>query len=135
MKDYPTPAPVRSQILPRLAGAVWVLWLATLWVLSAQSLPAQKLPDFQFSDKFAHFGYFFLGGSLLAIALRDVVPVWRKRVLLIIAASALIGAGDEYHQSFVKNRYGNDPWDWLADTIGGTAAALLVNPRLKRRIF
>jgi VanZ family protein len=125
----PTSAPAFPVWLPRFAALLWVLWLATLWWLSSRSAPVAKLPTFQFGDKVAHFGYFFVGGSLLVIALRDVIPNWKKRALCVIAASALVGAGDEFHQSFVPNRYGNDPWDWLADVLGGTAAALFVRPR------
>ena len=124
-----SPAPRRFSLAPKSAILLWSLWLGALWWLSSQSAPVAKLPTFQFADKIAHFGYFLVGGSLLAIALRDVVPNWKKRALCVILASALFGAGDEYHQSFVKNRYGNDPWDWLADVLGGTAAALIVCPR------
>lgn len=127
MNDSPAPVPVNA--LPRLAGAAALLWLAALWWLSSRSAPVGKLPDFQFADKVAHFGYFFIGGCLLAITLRNAVPDWKKRALCVIVASALIGAADEYHQSFVENRYGNDPWDWLADVLGGTTAALIVCPR------
>ena len=123
----------RSPVLPRLASIAWALWLGTLWWLSSRSVPVAKLPTFQLADKVAHFGYFFIGGVLLSISLRDVLPVWRQRALCVILASALIGAGDEFHQSFVPNRFGNDPWDWLADVFGGTAAALVVCPRARPR--
>lgn len=36
-----------------------------------------------------------------------------------------IGVVDEYHQSFFKNRTGNDPFDWLADTLGAFFGALV----------
>ena len=124
-----SPALVLPIWWPRVAAFLWLLWLGTLWWLSSRSLPVAKLPTFQFADKVVHFGYFFVGGLLLAIALRDVLPNWKTRALCVIAASALIGAGDEFHQSFVPNRYGNDPWDWLANVLGGTAAALIVCPR------
>jgi VanZ family protein len=38
---------------------------------------------------------------------------------------SLIGVSDEWHQSFVPGRSGNDVWDWTADTIGGLLAAML----------
>lgn len=122
-------APSARATMPRLAILCWAGWLGTLWWLSSRSVPVAKLPTFQFADKVAHFGYFFVGGILLSMALRDVLPKWKTRALSVIIASALIGAGDEFHQSFVPNRFGNDPWDWLADVLGGTAAALVVRPR------
>jgi VanZ family protein len=128
----PSSVPVFPIRLPRFAAILWAIWLGTLWWLSSRSLPVATLPTFQFTDKVAHFGYFFVGGSLLAVALRDVVPNWKPRVFCVIAACALIGAGDEFHQSFVPNRYGNDPWDWLADVLGGTTAALIVCPQSRR---
>ena len=103
--------PTSRAIWTRLAATGWIFWLGTLWWLSSRSVPIRNLPEFQFGDKIAHFGYFFTGGILLAIALRDTLPEWKRRALCIVAASALIGAADEYHQSFVENRYGNDPFD------------------------
>lgn len=40
-----------------------------------------------------------------------------------VVVIALIGALDEYHQSFTPGRSGNDPFDWLADLLGAIAGA------------
>ena len=39
--------------------------------------------------------------------------------------TGIIGAVDEFHQTFTPGRFGNDPWDWLADLSGGLLAAWL----------
>lgn len=119
-----SPAPSRFP-WAGLAAAAWVGWLVVLWFLSSMPGSPRRLPDIQFADKVAHFGYFFLGGLFLSRALRDRVPRWKHRAMCLIAASAIIGAADEFHQSHVPNRCGNDPWDWLADVLGGTAAAFV----------
>jgi VanZ family protein len=40
--------------------------------------------------------------------------------------TAIIGALDEFHQTFTPGRSGNEPWDWLADVTGGVLAAWIV---------
>lgn len=37
----------------------------------------------------------------------------------------IVGILDEYHQSFTPGRSGNDPYDWLADVVGGMVGALV----------
>lgn len=128
----PSPAPTRARSWPRLAALAWAIWLGTLWWLSSMPGSPRRLPDIQFADKVAHFGYFFVGGLLLSLALRDRLPLWKHRALCILLASALIGAADEFHQSKVPNRCGNDPWDWLADVLGGSAAALVTRRKPRR---
>lgn len=120
-----------SPLLPRLACLAWAGWLGILWWLSSRAIPPGALPSFQFSDKLAHFSYFFAGGICLSFTFRDVFTDWRARALAVVLVSALVGAGDELHQSFVPNRLGLDPWDWLADFAGGMTAALLVCPRFR----
>ena len=39
---------------------------------------------------------------------------------------AIIGALDEYHQTFTPGRSGNDPWDLLADTVGAAAGSAFI---------
>ncbi|MEY3896711.1 MAG: hypothetical protein RLZZ214_2231 [Verrucomicrobiota bacterium] len=48
---------------------------------------------------------------------------WAKLITTAVVVVALIGALDEYHQSFTPGRSGNDPFDWLADLLGATAGA------------
>jgi VanZ family protein len=101
------------------------MWLVVLWMLSSNPLPAgSDLPPIPHLDKVAHFGYFFVGGSLIAAFLYRSAPAsprWSFMGLIAVLIVAAVGALDEYHQTFVEGRSGNDPWDWLADVIGAWA--------------
>ena len=44
-------------------------------------------------------------------------------VLVIVLAT--VGALDEWHQSWVPGRSGNDPGDWLADVVGALTGGLV----------
>lgn len=112
--------------------AVWfsalACWFGLLWFLSSHSGGPQKLPPLPHFDKLAHFSYFLAGGFLLAGGSfwRNPQPGSWKRILggtiLVIAA---VGGIDEWHQCYTPGRNGADPWDWLADVLGGTAGAFL----------
>jgi len=108
-------------------GFLFGVWVVTLWILS--SLPGQDiyLPPFPEADKVAHFGYFFIGGFLLAWVLRRTRG-WRGWKLLCgaLCAIALIGALDELHQLYTPDRSGGDPADWTADCAGGALGALVI---------
>jgi VanZ family protein len=74
-----------------------------------------------------HFGYFFGGAILLSAHLffkNPGSPSWRVIIPAVIVFIALVGALDEFHQSFIPGRSGNDLPDWLADVMGGTIGAL-----------
>jgi VanZ family protein len=108
-------------------GFSFAAWLVILWILS--SLPGQEvhLPAFAESDKVAHFIYFFIGGALLAaILIRAFCWQGWKLLAVVLGAIALIGALDETHQLFTKDRSGADPADWAADCLGGAAGAVVV---------
>ena len=112
---------------PKFWLAGFLLWFGVLWGFSAFSLPGDLNPPIDNFDKIAHFGFFFGGSGLLCAYLyrrNPEQPNWPKLILTAIAVIALIGALDEYHQSFTPGRYGNDPMDWLADLLGATAGAL-----------
>lgn len=115
--------------------AAYAVWLVALWVLSSGSTTVPNAPQIPFMDKVAHFGYFFGGGGLLSAALFGGNPrISKTRLVLMVAiAAAVIGCLDEYHQTFTPGRSGNDPWDWLADVLGGTAGAF-VFLRLRHRL-
>jgi VanZ family protein len=108
-------------------GFLFGVWLVTLWILS--SLPGQDihLPPFPEADKVVHFGYFFIGGFLLAWLLRRAFR-WRagKQLCGALCAIALIGALDEFHQLYTPGRSGGDPADWTADCAGGVLGALVI---------
>jgi VanZ family protein len=102
------------------------LWFAVLFWLSSQSHLQPPGPEFENKDKFLHTGYFSLGGGLFFLALRLRKPALGllAATLITIAFCSAIGAFDEWHQTFTPNRSGNDPYDWMADTLGGLLGAL-----------
>ncbi|MFV1995472.1 MAG: VanZ family protein [Verrucomicrobiales bacterium] len=125
--------------LPGAASALpwWVgfaLWVVVLQILSSQSPPEIEGPNIPHLDKIAHLGYFALGGFCLAMALTrssGLAPL--TRLAVVVLALALIGALDEWHQSFTEGRQGSDPYDWLADLSGGFLGALASGRLLKRQ--
>lgn len=104
------------------------LWCTTLFTLSAFSGPSTELPPIVNIDKVAHFGFFFGGSGLLSAYLfrrAPSQPDWRKQLFLLIGIFAVIGALDEFHQSFIPGRSGNDVYDWIADLSGSLAGAFV----------
>ena len=73
-----------------------------------------------------HLIFYSVGGAWFYLARRFQLPPISGRTAMWAAVlfCAVIGASDEFHQSFVPNRSGNDPWDWLADTLGGMVGSL-----------
>ncbi len=112
---------------PKIWLGGFVLWFTVLWGISAFSLPGNLNPPIAHFDKIAHFGFFFGGSGLLCAYLyrrNPEHPNWPKLILTTVIIIALIGALDEFHQSFTPGRFGNDPMDWLADLLGATTGAL-----------
>lgn len=104
----------------------FILWLIVLFLLSASSRVAEVTPAIPNFDKFAHFGYFFGGSGLLCAFLyrrKPAHPNWIFIIGCVIAAIAITGCLDEYHQTFTPGRSGNDPFDWMADVTGATIGA------------
>jgi VanZ family protein len=89
--------------------------------------------EIQYIDKIYHFGYYFGGAILLGGGLIRPTAKFRKPLLLTVLGIALVGAIDEFHQSFVPGRSGNDPADWTADVSGGLCGAWLATRLLKPR--
>ena len=112
--------------------ALVVVWAAALYGLSSRPrLPAgPEIPHF---DKVLHAGYFMLGSVFFYLACRDRRrPFSASRLVwLTLLFAAVIGALDEWHQSFVPGRSGNDVGDWMADVTGGVLG-LVVGGRVWR---
>ncbi len=111
---------------PRPWLILLAVWWVTLFILSHQSHLHPPGPDLPNIDKVEHTGYFTLGGFLCFSWLMARNPgrsVMRTAVLTVVFCS-VVGALDEYHQSFIPNRSGNDPWDWAADNLGGVLGSL-----------
>lgn len=122
--------------MPRLLRhpTVWLIaflvWFGTLWLLSSVNHPPIPMPPIADFDKVEHFGYFFCGAVLFSAFLyrkRPKPPSWWSILTTVVILLALIGALDEFHQSFVPGRSGNDPFDWLADLTGSICGALFFN--------
>lgn len=99
-------------------------WAAGIFALSSLPHPPKPPgPTFPMEDKVAH--WMLYGGltALVAWALRRAhnLSLPKTFALAILLASAY-GASDEWHQRFVPNRT-CEPADWLADTLGASAAA------------
>lgn len=132
-------SPVTRPTLTRLVQARY-LWAALIYwaavILLFSSMRPAELPDaaFVFGDKINHFVAYLVGGWLAAAALLASRP--RAGVPgLIMAAIALIaafGIADEAFQLLTPGRTGASPQDWIADTLGATAGALLVLPFQRR---
>ena len=112
----------------------FLLWGIALWILSDGPVPVRHGPELPYLDKILHFGYFFGGAGLLSAALylraRTASPTavscsWCQLILPVVLILAAIGALDEWHQSWIPERSGNDPWDWLADLLGACSGALV----------
>jgi VanZ family protein len=113
---------------PSLWFAAFALWFGTLWWLSSRVNDFPPGLDFRFSDKLLHFGWFF-GGALLFSAFlfrrNPAAPRWGRALALTVLVVGLTGALDEFHQSHVPGRSGNDPADFTADLLGAFAGALV----------
>jgi VanZ family protein len=123
---------------PRTWLILLAVWWVTLFILSHQSHLFPPGPDIPNIDKVEHTTYFTLGGAIFFCWLR----AWRPGLSFLAAAGltilfcSVIGALDEFHQSFIENRSGNDPWDWAADTVGGLLGSLVgqwIHSRLQGR--
>ncbi len=99
-----------------------------LWFLSGRPVPEAPTVDIPGFDKVLHFTYFLIGAILLSIALhlrRDPRRASFPWSLLVVTISlAAIGALDEWHQSWIPTRSGNDLGDWIADVLGSLTGAL-----------
>ena len=95
-----------------------VLWAVLIFLLSAQPLIPEVGPRFPHKDKIAHLVIYAALGWLVGRALRHghrlALP---NAVVLAIFITALYGASDEWHQSFVPNRTAEIA-DWLVDVLG-----------------
>lgn len=99
-----------------------LLWAVVIFVLSAWTTPP-KIDKVPLADKAVHWTLFSVQSWLVARALRRghnlTLPATLSLAILIASA---YGAADEFHQRFVPNRT-CDFIDWVADTLGATAAA------------
>jgi VanZ family protein len=108
-----------------------LLYMALIFYLSSQSEPMPGLTT-RVWDKALHFIEYGTLCVLLCRALHgEGLAVLRLALVAVVLTSAY-GATDEVHQSFVPERNA-DADDWLADTTGGAAAAMLFSTALRLR--
>jgi VanZ family protein len=119
-----------SAWLPVIAYAALIFYFS--------SRPGGGLPRWWFMryDKVLHAGEYFWLGALLARALWISGLRPGRAALAGLGIAALFGVTDEFHQTFVPGRQGNDPGDLAADATGaagGAGAMFLVARRFARR--
>lgn len=117
----------------RLTAQRWLWWLGVvvwgvvLFTLSARStLPPG--PEIPYQDKVMHFLYFSGGGFCFVLALFNRQMPMKPRLPWWLAGTLfgmVVGALDEYHQTFTPGRSGNDLGDWVADLTGAGTGALI----------
>lgn len=114
----------------------WCIWFGTLWWLSSAPREIPGTQDIANFDKLCHFGYFFGGAGLFAALLyrlRPARPDWSTILALCMVAGMIVGRLDEWHQTHVPNRSGDDINDFLAD-MTGTLCGALVFRRMHRLV-
>ncbi len=97
-------------------------------IFVASSFPAPSfVPAAGFSiDKVYHVVEFAILGALVTAAIGPAGARWPSRApWLGFAVAGAYGVLDEIHQVFVPSRIG-DPWDAVADLLGGAMGAILV---------
>jgi len=100
-----------------------LFWAVLIFVISAQAGPdCPPLFWFPYADKLAHAGVFAFLSLLLfrAMIIERHAGLWTA-ALFAFVLSALYGAADEWHQSFVPSRC-VELADWIADALGGAIA-------------
>ena len=117
--------------------AAFLAWFATLWWLSSSSHAMRQVPPIQFLDKVLHFGWFMGGAGLLGAFLFRLRPRSRRTAQAAVFSVVLLaatGALDEWHQSQVPGRDGNNLADWAAD-IAGSISGILIFLRVGRPLL
>lgn len=112
----------------RLVAAYWLpaaLYVALIFMVSGKPFLTPPV-RFPYVDKVAHLAEYGVLGLLLSRALRATAPGMRgtSRAAWAIAGGVLVGASDEWYQSFVPGRQ-SSVVDFVADTVGVTLAQAL----------
>jgi hypothetical protein len=106
----------------------WLPVLAYVCIIfAASSQPHLQAPlRFANGDKIAHLGEYLVLGLLLVRALRATLRVSRPLFAAMIAIGlvVIVGASDEFLQSFIPDRT-SDVFDLLADVLGGAIAQVV----------
>ena len=124
-----TPAPA-AELRPeglarRAAGWLPVLgYCAMIFYFSSRTGGSMPRWEFLRHDKILHACEYSGLGLLLAFAAVQSIASERRVVVLAMALALAWAVGDEFHQTFVPGRQGNDPGDLAADAAGSTAGVV-----------
>ena len=109
--------------------AAFLAWVAAMWWLSSSPKPlGSNMLEIPHIDKVLHFGWFMGGAILLSSFLMLKGNRESPRPLhavIVVFFIAILGAIDEWHQSYVPGRSGNDPGDWTADIAGALVGVMI----------
>jgi VanZ family protein len=108
-----------NRVLAYLPAGVWAAML--LFLGGRRNVPTVESP--LPLDKAAHFLLYGLLGALATWGWQRAGR--RPRLIAILAVASLVGIADELNQGRVDGRT-PEIADWLADTLGIAAAALLI---------
>ena len=129
-----------EDVAPRAAPPSRAAWLAVaayaLVVVCLSSRPGGGPARWWFLryDKVNHAIEYFILGALAVRALRASGLATGRACLAAIALTVAFGVSDEWHQSFVPGRSGNDLGDLAADAAGaGAGSAAFAAFALRRR--
>ncbi|MEZ5386226.1 MAG: VanZ family protein [Prosthecobacter sp.] len=113
----------RQPLLWRVLLLVWAGLL--IWLSEQSHLPSPA--TFDGIDKVQHAVYFAAGGTcfLLGMRLAGLLRSFSPAVFATVLFCSVVGALDEWHQTYTPGRSGGDVWDWTADTLGGFLGALI----------
>jgi len=118
----------RKSIIVFMPALIWAA--IVLYIGGRSSVPAPKLDLPIPVDKIGHFTMYGILGLLAAWGV--VRSGQRIGWGWLIAGGLLLGAIDEYQQTFIPTRTA-DPMDWVADAAGFTFGFWLVYGRARRR--
>jgi len=101
--------------------------MAGIFMLSSLPGDDSLLNAFEFNDKIKHFiAYFVLGITYCIWIPRKnwlAKPIFW--CIIVVVLCTLFGISDEYHQSYVPGRSGNNLGDLMANFIGGLVSVFL----------
>jgi VanZ family protein len=114
-------------------AALALLWAAVIFAVSSSSNPFPFVPRGLLSqDKLIHAVVYGVLGALVRVALGGTRLRPGVALLVALAAAAIYGASDEFHQMYVPNREASS-LDLAADAIGALLGAVVAGVALRRQ--